>query len=224
MHTGKNLNENQLEENYNQFIYFIESTFEGERKEKLLKLYSEESLGLRAVLAPASGKEHFHLAYPGGYIIHIMNICKCVIGVKKLYTTMGGYIDFTDDEMMFSALNHDLGKLGDEYGEYYLPEQSEWHRKNQGSIFKTNGAIQFMDVTDRALYILQNNDIKVTWKEYLGIKLSDGIYNESNKKYLMAYSPESALKTNLPNIIHMADFISCRVENDSWRYSEELKK
>ena len=33
------LNEKQIQDNWNQLIQLIEDTFEGERKEKLLKMY-----------------------------------------------------------------------------------------------------------------------------------------------------------------------------------------
>jgi hypothetical protein len=205
---------------YTNFLDWINKTFSGERKEKLLKLHGDDGLGARLLVAPASGKEHFHLAYPGGYMDHVMNVCKASVGVKKLYGALSGTIDFTDEEMFFSCLNHDLGKLGDFTGEYYLPEESEWHRKNQGSMFKFNGKLQYMDVTDRALFILQEAQIQITQKEWLGIKLSDGLYAEGSKSYLHSYNKDHQLKTNLPYVVHIADFMSCHAEYDRWKVEQ----
>ena len=73
-----------------------------------------------------------------------------------------------------------------------------------------------MDVTDRAIYLLQKYDIKISWKEFLSIKLSDGIYNEANKKYLISYNPDMVLKTTLPKIVHVADYLSCFSEYNSF--------
>jgi hypothetical protein len=169
-------------------------------------------------MAPASAKEHYHNAYPGGYMDHIMNVLTTSFGVKKLYEARGGTIDFEDEELAFATIHHDLGKLGDkQQGEYYLIQESEWHRKNKGEIYKFNSELQYMDVTDRALFILQQYGIVCTWKETLAIKLSDGLYHEANKSYLMSYNPDHELKTNLPRIVHVADYISCRCEYDMWK-------
>jgi hypothetical protein len=75
-----------------------------------------------------------------------------------------------------------------------------------------------MEVTDRAVFTLQKYGVKMTWKEYLGIKLADGMYNEASQPYLKTYKKEFFLKTNLPRIIHQADFTASRAEYDSWAF------
>lgn len=212
--------EEQISENYNNFIELIKDLFTGERQEKLLHMYSEDELGLSTATAPASAKEHFHNAYVGGYLDHVMNIYRASKGVKKLWQHMGCTIDFTDEELYFSVLHHDLGKVGDTSGEYYIAQDSAWHMENRGEMFKFNPDIQFMNVTDRALYLLQLYGIEITQKEFLAIKLSDGIYEEANKKYYISYDPNMVLKTNLPYIVHQSDFIACRSEYDKWKNGE----
>lgn len=217
----KEYTEKQLQDSYEKFMALVEKTFTGERLKGLKHLYSEDDYGIRLITAPASGKVHFHNAYIGGYMDHIMNVYKCSIGTKKLWEAMGATIDFTDEELIFSALHHDLGKLGDlEQGEYYLPQNSDWHKQNRGEEFKFNSNLQYMDVTDRALYILQKYQIVCTWKETLAIKLSDGLYHEAASSYLKSYNPDNELKTNLPRIIHAADYLACRSEYDLWKRSQ----
>jgi len=214
----KSYTEKELFANYEKFLKQLEKIFSGERLEKLKHLYSENEYGYRAIMAPASAKEHFHNAYVGGYLDHIMNVLTTSFGVKKLYEARGGTIDFTDEELAFSAIHHDLGKLGDkEQGEYYQIQESDWHRKNRGEIFKFNSNLQYMDVVDRALFILQQYQIPCTWKETLAIKLSDGLYHDANSSYLKSYNPDQELKTNLPRLLHVADYISCRCEYDMWK-------
>lgn len=214
----KTYTEKELSDNYDKFVAQLDKYFSGDRLKKLKKLYSEDEYGLRLTLAPASAKEHFHNAYPGGYMDHINNVLTTSFGVKKLYEVRGGTIDFTDEELAFACIHHDLGKLGDkQQGEYYLSQDSDWHRKNKGEIYKFNSNLQYMDVTDRALFILQQYGIVCTWKETLAIKLSDGLYHESNESYLKSYNPDHELKTNLPRIVHIADYISCRCEFDMWK-------
>lgn len=214
------LNEQEIQSNFSEFIKLIEKSFKGERLEKLLHMYSENELGTEAAVAPASMMEHWHLAHPGGYVQHIMHVIKNAFSVKKLWKEAGSNIDFTDEEMIFAAMHHDLGKLGDNTGSYYKPQDQGWLLK-KGELYKMNPDIQYMEVTDRAVYNLQRYDIKYNYKEYLGLKLADGLYNESNEKYLKSFKPELRLKTNLPHVIHQADLISCRAEFDTWAYPKE---
>lgn len=215
----RNYTEQQLKENYDKFISFVKKAFasQPERLEKLLHMYSEEQLGMELLMAPASGKAHFHSAYVGGYIDHVMNVCKNSIGMMKQFKENGGIIDFEVEELLFSALHHDLGKLGDLGKPYYVEQESEWHRKNQGSLYKQNPDIHYMDVTHRALWTLQHYGIGFTQKEMLGIMLADGLYNEANKKYYVSYDENFQLKTELPYLLHWADHMSCRIENSEYK-------
>jgi hypothetical protein len=218
----KTYTEKQLVKNYENFIAQLSTYFSGDRLSKLQKLYDENEYGYRLMTAPASSKEHFHNAYVGGYLDHINNVLTTSFDVCNLYKHRGGTIDFTDEELAFSAIHHDLGKLGDkEQGEYYLPQDSDWHRTNKGEIYKFNPDLQYMDVTDRSLFILQQYGIVCTWKETLAIKLSDGLYHEANVPYLKSYSSDHELKTNLPRIIHIGDYISCRCEWDQWKLQND---
>lgn len=217
----KEYTESQLHQKYEKFIQTLEKHFSGERLTKLKHLYSEPEYGIRLIMAPASARVHFHNAYIGGYIDHINNVLNNSFGVKKLYEFIGGTIDFTNEELAFAAIHHDLGKLGDkDQGEYYLPQDSDWHTSKKGEVFKFNPNLQYMDVTDRALFILQQYGIVCTWKETLAIKLSDGLYHEANTTYLKGYNVDYELKTNLPRIIHIADYMSCRSEFDQWKKTQ----
>jgi len=215
----RNYTEKQLKENYDKFISFVKKAFanQPERLEKLLYMYSEDQLGMELLMAPASGKAHFHSAYIGGYIDHVMNVCKNSIGMMKQFKEGGGVIDFEVEELLFAALHHDLGKLGDGTKPYYVPEQSDWHRKNQGSLFTQNGELHYMDVTHRAIWLLQKYGIEFTQKEMIGIMLADGLYNKANEKYFISYTEDFALKTELPYLLHWADHMSCRIENSEYR-------
>lgn len=210
----KDYTEVQLVENYEKFIKFINQVFKAnpERLERLLHMYSTEELGEELMFAPASGKAHFHNAYIGGYLDHVMNVCKNAFKIKGIFAEGGGRVDFTDEEMFFSALHHDLGKLGDGTQPYYIQEDSDWHRKNQKSLFKQNPQLHWMTVSDRALWLLNQYGIKFNEKEMLGIKLADGLYDEATKKYYINYNDGGFLKTELPYIIHFADHLSCRAE------------
>jgi hypothetical protein len=217
----RNYTEKQLQENYDKFLNFIRKAFanQPERMEKLLHMYSEEELGVELTIAPASGKLHFHSAYIGGYIDHVMNVCKNSMGMMKQFKENGGFIDFEVEELLFAALHHDLGKLGDGKQPYYLPQDNDWARKNKNEEFTLNGSLHYMDVTHRALWILNQYGIKYTEKEMIGIMLADGLYNEASKKYFISYDEKFQLKTELPYLLHWADHMSCRMENSEYKQS-----
>lgn len=215
----RNYTEEQLKENYEKFLNFIRKAFanQPERMEKLLYMYSEDELGMELIVAPASGKLHFHSAYVGGYMDHVMNVCKNAHGMMKQFQAGGGIVDFEVEELMFAALHHDLGKLGDGTKPYYVPQDNDWARKNKNEHFIQNGELHYMDVTHRALWLLNQYGIPYTQKEMIGIMLADGLYNKANEKYFISYSEDYQLKTELPYLLHWADHMSCRIENSEYK-------
>jgi len=214
-----NKTEKQLVEAYENFLTLLKKVFTGERLEKLLKMYSEKELGQELAVAPASGKLHFHSAYVGGYIDHVMNVVKNSMKLKKTFEDGGGIVDFTDEELIFAALHHDLGKLGNGTHPYYLPQHDDWAQKKKNEYFVHNPALQYFDVTHRALWLLNKYGITYSEKEMLGIMLADGLYNKANEKYFISFNEDFQLKTELPYIVHWADHMSCRQEHSQWKRS-----
>jgi hypothetical protein len=194
--------------NYNKFVEYISAD---ERSDQIMNMYT--TLGDRLILAPASGKTHYHNAFPGGYLDHILRVTEIALHLSGLYKKMNGSMTFTKQEVVFAALHHDLGKLGTEEGPYYVNQESDWHRK-RGELYTQNEAIQYFKAPERGLMMLQKHGIKITEQEWLSIKLSDGLYDEGNKSYLMNHA-RYPMKTNMPYIIHWADHMACRLENDS---------
>ena len=215
----KQLTEKQIIENWENLMKLIEDTFDGERKEKLLAMY--KYFEDRMSIAPASGKAHYHNAMVGGYVEHVLHVSDCAVQIKKLWESNGAEINFTDEELIFAAMHHDLGKVGDLEEDYYIPQDSDWHRKNQGSIFKHNPKLQYMSVTDRAIFLLGHFQIPMTEWEYIGLRLTDGMYEEANKTYYMSYNPDWSLKSNIAYILHQADMMATHIEGDEWKRADE---
>ena len=218
----KELTPEHLQHNWNNLIRLLEVNFSGERLENLLKMYDyfEE----RMMFAPASGREHFHNSHAGGYVEHVIHVTTSALKIKAVWEQTGATIDFTDEEMVFAALHHDLGKVGDLSEDYYSPNDSDWHRKNQGLIYKHNPNLEYMTVTDRALYLLQHFNVKLTNNEYIGLRLTDGMYEEANKSYYIAYQPERQLRTNIAYILHQADMMATHIEKDFWMRGDYMPK
>jgi hypothetical protein len=209
-----NFTAEQLQENYKKFLDYIDRYIGVDRKAKLMKFYEDHAE--RIMLMPAASIDHHHNTFPGGYVDHVMRVIDCALNLKELWANSGADINYTDEELVFAALNHDLGKIGTEEAEQYLPNDSEWHRKNQGKIYKHNPENPFMTVPDRSLFLLQSRGITVSLNEYLGIKLHDGLYEEANKAYYISHAKESKLRTNLPIVLHHADHMASRIEFEMW--------
>jgi predicted HD phosphohydrolase len=205
-----NLTPEQMLENYEKLVTVIRNSFKGERQEKLLKLY--EDWGDRVCVAPASSKKQYHNGFRGGYVLHVLNVLEVAPQVASIWRLIAGELDFTQEELIFSALNHDLGKIGSEEHDYYVECKEDWMIR-KGQVYVHNPELQYMKVTDRSIMVLANRGIPMTEKEYLAIKLHDGLYEESNKSYLISYNEDYELKTSLPHIIHQADVISAKCES-----------
>ena len=193
-------------------------TFSTERYTALEKLY--EHFAERIVAAPASGKVHFHNCYPGGYLDHVHNVIVAMAHISKSMSAMGCDIDFTKEQAIFTAMNHDLGKLGTLDEPYYVPQTSDWHM-NRGELYVHNPKIPYMNVADQSLYLLQHFGVTVDDKEFKSIKIHDGLYSEGNKPYFISYAyPPPPFHTNLIFALHWADHMATLFERDTLRKSE----
>jgi len=134
--------------------------------------------------------------------------------MMKLYQEAGGIIDFEQEELLFAAFHHDLGKLGDKGNMNYVQNDSDWHIKNRGEFYKRNTELSYLTATDRTFLLLNNYGVKFTENEYFGIKLTDGMYDEDNVKYYKVFDVSKYLKTNIQYILHWADHMSTTIERD----------
>ena len=216
----KKLNETQLKENWDKLINLVSETFSGERKEKLLKMY--DYFESRMMFTPGSGTAHFHNCFIGGYVEHVLHITKIARKLFVDYKELGAHIDYTEEEVIFAALHHDLGKVGDLENDYYVPNDSKWHIENQGKYYKRGKDLNFMTVTDRAIYLLNHFGVTMSENEYLALRLTDGMYEEANKTYLMQYLDENKVKSNLPILLHQADMLASRIEYENWKHQDDV--
>ena len=218
----KKLNELQLKENWDKLILLVTETFSGERETKLLEMYKH--FEDRMMFAPASGTAHFHNCFIGGYVEHVLHITEISKRLFTLYGDLGAHIDYTEEEVIFAALHHDLGKVGDLENDYYVPNDSKWHIENQGKYYKRGKDLNFMTVTDRAIYLLNHFGLTMSENEYLALRLTDGMYEEANKTYLMSYLDENKVKSNLSILLHQADMLASRIEYENWKHQDDTNQ
>ena len=216
------MDENKIAANWELLMGVIDTEFSGERKDKLIEMYTH--FQDRMVLMPASSFEHFHNCFPGGYVDHVIRVIDCAQATWDLWKRMGSDCSgYTREELIFVALNHDLGKVGTKEEDQYIPNPSDWHRKNQGKLYNNNPNISFMSIPDRGLYLLQDFGIKYSINESMGIKLHDGLYDDSNVPYFKASRVESRLRNNLPIVMHHADHMASQIEYEMWSNKQNVK-
>lgn len=214
-----------IHKNWLKHLAIVDAYISSPRKEKVLELFNK--LEEKIILCPASGKSHFHNAFPGGYVDHVNRVVQSALELKRVWEKIGATIDFTEEELVFSALFHDFGKIGDGEKEGYVKQTDQWRQKNLGEQYTPNKDLSFMLIQDRSLFLLQKYNIEISEKEYLSIKLHDGLYEESNKPYYISYNPDSKFRTNIVEILHQADIIASRTEYNKWTestYSQEIKE
>jgi hypothetical protein len=206
-----NLTAEQIQDNWNELMRVIETNISSPRKEKLKAFY--EQYADRLMLMPAAHKKEYHNAFPGGYVEHVLRVIRCAIKQANLWEDEGADMStFTTEELIFSALNHDLGKMGSEDEDSYVPQTDQWRKDKLGEDYMFNTKVPFSSVPDRGLFMLQSHGIQYTFNEMIAIQTHDGLYDEGNKKYLMSFMPEQKPRTSLPFILHQADLMAARIE------------
>jgi hypothetical protein len=212
----------KIYENWQEYRQRI-STFTT-RKEAILNMV--DNLEERLCMAPASGVEYYHNAFDGGYIDHVLRVMDYSEEFYDLYKKLGLITDnFTKEELLFAAMHHDLGKVGfpEKEQEGYLPNDSEWHRKNQGKIFVSNPQNPFAPVQDKSLFLLQYYKIECSWNEWHAIRTHDGPFERVNEPYWIATNLQNKMRTNLATILHQADYAAARWEFERWALSNPEK-
>ena len=183
--------------------YFETATKHGFMNDELTNFLGEEF-----IKAPASTMTSYHYAFEGGLIEYLLRVAFYAVRINN---------SLPEDERVDQAsllkvcLLHGIGKA-----KLYVPCESEWHRKNQGKMYKHNPNNPFTMVPDLSLWNLQHFGIQVTWNEYLGIRIHDGLYDDANKPYYIARSADAKMRNNLALILHHADHMAARIEYEQW--------
>lgn len=201
----------QIHANWAEFNSNIENYIEEPRQSQLLEFYKKHED--RIILYPAATSKKYHSAHPGGYVDHVNKVVRCALKQHEIWKSEG--VDtstYTIEELVFSAINHDLGKIGDSNNPAYINQTDKWRRDKLGEEYEFNKCLAFASVPDRGLFLLQESGIKYTFNEMIAIQTHDGLYDEANNKYLKSFAAEQKPRTSLVFILHQADLMASRIE------------
>ena len=138
-----------------------------------------DTLGERLVMCPASPKESTVCSFPGGLIQHSLDVTRIM---RKIVSSLE--IDIDVNSILKVGLFHDIGKVGDLEKDYFVDQDSDWHRDKLGQLYKFNDNLNKMSISHRTLYLLQHFGIGLTNDEWLAIQLSQGSHFEENRFYV----------------------------------------
>ena len=220
------LSAERIQENWNEFTHNIINYISSPRKEQLIEFYNKYQD--RLILMPAAHKKEYHNAFPGGYIDHVNRVVKGALEMSYIWDKFGcDMTTFSTEELVFSAINHDLGKMGSEEQDSYIPQTDKWRKDKLGEDYMFNNKVEFASVPDRGLFLLQSHGIKYNFNEMVAIQTHDGLYDSANDKYLKGWMPEQKPRTSLPFILHQADMMAARIEFEmEWlpKFKSDFKK
>jgi hypothetical protein len=197
----KNLSEEDIQKNWDKMLGLLGKLDEPRQKPALAMV---EHLGVRLMTCPASGRLDYHNCFVGGLVEHSLRVLHNGLILRKSF-------DWTQKlplpSLIIGCLFHDLGKVGDLERDYYVPQESDWHREKLGEMFLINKELDYMTVPDRSLFLCQHFGLTLNHDEVLAIKLHDGQYFDDNRSYRMK-------EPLLSDVVHMADLISTKQEKE----------
>jgi hypothetical protein len=119
------------------------------------------------------------------------------------------------DSLIIGCLFHDIGKLGlpendGTFVDYYVPQDSDWHRDKLGEMYKYNKDMTHMKTPQRSVFVCQHYGLHLKTDEYLAILLNDGYVLDENKSYCLK-------EPLLAHVVMVADYLSTRQEKGGFR-------
>lgn len=160
-----------------------------------------EKYGERIAVCPSHGVSKRSTSAPGGLVEHSLSTFKIA---RKLVEAAGVVID--PESLAIVCLLHEVGKIGDDEFDYFIPQNSDWHRE-RGNVYTYNPELPKMTHTHRTLYILQRSGINLSLDEWIAILTQHGSASEENRFY-------QGCENNLAVILQSAVRIAVMKEED----------
>ena len=170
--------------------------------EPFLEKYAE-----RIATAPGHDRSNRHAASPGGLVRRSLQTFANARELCKIPAFAEKEIDI--ESIIVVSLLHDIGRTGDETGDFYVPQTSSWHIE-RGNLYTHNPDLRRMTHPHRGLYLLQAEGVSLTQDEWMTMISQPNIY-EDGKFYSGNDIPLMALLHTALKITGMQD--ACGPEN-----------
>lgn len=197
------MNDNEIIENFEKFRkLLLRVSDRRDVLEKFLEKYAD-----RIATAPAHDRNNRLSAAPGGLVRRALNTLAAARDLSKMPAFAEKEINA--ESIIIVSLLHDIGRIGDATGDYYLPQTSSWHIE-RGNLYTYNPEIKRMTHPHRGLCLIQSEGIVLTQDEWMAIVSQSNAYEES-KFYIGNESPVMTLLHTSIKISSMLDL--CGQEN-----------
>ena len=118
------------------------------------------------VLAPASTRLDLVCAYPGGLVEHSLRV---LMNMAKLRTAFGLQDTVPTKSLVLVSLFHDLGKAGTESKDFYIDNDSQWHRDKLGQMYNINEQLHHWTPSQLSLFRLAQLGVQLDKDEWYSI-------------------------------------------------------
>jgi hypothetical protein len=186
------------------FNEIVDQYFSDNDKQAVKKLMN--TFGERFFTAPASSNIKYHCCFPGGLVVHSIN----VFNNLKLFNENLLNNKYPMETISKIGLLHDLYKAGDYNSPYYLEIDDNWQIK-RGQLYKVNDDIIQIDHETRTLMTMLRFGFTLDDEETQAILYHDGQYLEKNKEVRQK-------ETWLTLITHWADMAAVMQEKEYIKY------
>lgn len=152
--------------------------------------------------APASTKEEYHGAWPGGLADHTLSLVRHMAAMDEAWEC-----GLDPGQMVLVGILHDIAKAGVDGKPYYLAQESKWHQDKLGQKYKYNDSLPAMGQNTMSLYLAQKHGIILSTDEYQAIMGQDGLFSNEGKSVW-----ESRRKPcKLAFVLHFSDWYTSAV-------------
>ena len=159
-----------------------------------------EDLGAKMVEAPCSVFADSEFATAGGFLTYSLRVLSTLSKLNSAYD-----LSVPKADLVALGLLHGLGHIGDLSANQYVPQDSDWHRKNTGKIYKLNPDIRRMTTEHRTLFLLQHYGITLTQNVWLAIANQAGRNSEAANFYFSDRPIEAVLLSQAIEMVRVKD-------------------
>lgn len=162
--------------------------------------FIEKVIG-KMLLTPASTRLDLVCCYPGGLIEHSLRTLLFMAKLRKVYELES---QVSPEEIVKTALLHDLGKLGslgEEVSYYHDIKSGDWRINRFQQYYEINPDLFTYPVSQLSLQLLVENKVQVSRNEWFAIssiREKSGVVDDSTPKH------EPVLATILQQAVKMA--------------------
>ena len=134
----------------------------------------------RIIMTSFSLREKEPFCGIGGAVEYALELAKASNNISKALN-----YDLNKHSIIKCTLLSILGRVGNLNENRFIDCESDWHQEKLGQYYEWNEACPKYQVNDMTLFLLQRNNIDLSWDEWQALALLKDLTSEDNKFYNM---------------------------------------